>query len=75
MSDGSNSRGGLLLIVMARTEDEAPVGIKAAPPHLPTDVWRMPGETIDQLAHRATQMAEGRGAVLCQFLYGDEVRH
>ena len=42
--------GPLHLIVQAASRTDEPIGIHAAPPYLLVDVWRLPGETQEQLA-------------------------
>ncbi len=61
--------GPLRLILQASNRHDEPSGIRAAPPFLPAEVWRLPGETVDQLAHRALQMAVGSGTVVAAFIY------
>ena len=67
--------GRLHIKLMGRDRASQPCGIRAAPPHLPVDLWRMPGETVEQMAHRALQMAVGRGLVLARLVYPDEEAH
>lgn len=74
MKRPSNGRTGRLHIkLMGRARHDQPCGIRATPPHLPVDLWRLPGETVEQLAHRALQMATGQGVVVARLVYPDEV--
>jgi len=67
-----NARKGPLHIqLLGRTRNDQPCGIRAALPHLPVDLWRLPGETVDQMAHRALQMATGQGLVVALLIYAD----
>ncbi len=45
--------GPLNLIVHARDPHTPPVGIRACPPFLAEDLWCLPGESLQQLVHRA----------------------
>ena len=67
--------GPLHLIVQATSRTDEPIGIRAAPPYLLVDVWRLPGETQEQLAHRALQMAVGSGVAAAAFIYRPAVVH
>lgn len=67
--------GCLHLQLMGRGRAEEPCGVHAAPPHLPVDLWRLPGETVEQLAHRAAQSAVGQGSVVAFLMYPGQVRY
>lgn len=69
------STGSLDLIVLARDPHRPPAGIRACPPHLPSDVHVLPGETLKQLVERAMRQAVGQGVALAVVFYGDEVLH
>lgn len=67
--------GKLRLIVQGRGRHDQACGIAAAPPHLPVDLLRLPGETLEQLAHRALQTVVGQGVVVLFLFYPEEVTH
>ncbi len=67
--------GRLHIKLLGRCRSQQPCGIKAAPPHLPHALLCLPGETVEQLAHRALQTATGQGVVLACLMYPDEVAH
>jgi hypothetical protein len=65
----------LNLIVHARDPHTPPVGIRACPPFLAEDLWCLPGESLQQLVHRAKCLAVGQGVAATSVFYADEVRH
>lgn len=67
--------GSLHLIVQGRDPKTLPAGIRACKPYLPHDLYRLPGETIQQLANRARFTAVGQGVAVTWFFYPDEVTH
>ena len=50
-----------------------PIGIEAAPPHLAETVWRLPGETADELFARALDLTTGTGFVVALVLYASDL--
>jgi hypothetical protein len=70
-----NKTGELRLVIKGRGRSELPTGVRAAPPFLPEPLYRLPGETIEQLAHRTLQTVVGHGLAVVWFFYPDEVKH
>ena len=72
-------KGRLRLVVKARDSKTMPAGIRACPPYLPTDLWALPGESVQALAQRAVRVATVTGrepaVVVAWVFYADEVRH
>ena len=66
-------QGDLHLILMSRSYRHEPIGVHAAPPHLPVMLYRQQGETLQALANRAMQAAVGTGTVAARFAYLDEL--
>ena len=69
MATTPDRSGRLRLILLASSRTDDPVGVAAAPPHLPSTLWRLPGETADQLYARALACAVGQGTVAVRVLY------
>lgn len=67
--------GPFKLLVHARDPHTQPAGVRACPPFLPHDVWRLPGESLVQLVHRAKGIAVGQGVACTWLFYPDEVAH
>jgi hypothetical protein len=65
--------GQLRLILLAGDRSDDPVGVAAVPPHLPDPVWRLPGETPNQLYARALASAVGQGVVAARVMYRDDL--
>lgn len=65
----------LRLIVRGSFRSDPPAGIRAALPHLPDDVLRLPGETVEQMGKRALHLAQGHGVLVVDLFYADQVRH
>jgi hypothetical protein len=61
--------GPLQLRLVHRVNAGEAVGIGAIPGHLAEPLWRWPGETLNQLMYRASQIATGNGVVLGRLLY------
>lgn len=61
--------GSLQLILVATDPKDEPIGVEAAPPHLPETLWRLPGETSSQLYARACRTAVGTGVIAARVLY------
>lgn len=68
-------KGPFKLIVWGTYPDALPCAVKACPPHLPADVWRLPGETLEQLVNRAKHLAVGQGVAVTTLVYPGDVRH
>ncbi len=69
MTKTPDRTGKLHLVLMAGDRTDDPIGVAAAPPHLPEPVLRLPGETPDQLYARALATAVGQGVVAARVLY------
>ena len=67
--------GAFHLIVMGTDPRAEPVGVRRCPPYLAHDVVRLPGETTEQLVHRAKALAVGQGVAVTVLLYPGEVLH
>lgn len=65
--------GPLRLILLASHRSDQPVGVAAAPPHLPHDLWRLPKERPEQFYARVLATAVGQGVVAVRLLYADEL--
>jgi hypothetical protein len=65
--------GTLHLVLMAGDRADDPIGVAAAPPHLPEPVLRLPGETPNQLYARALATATGQGVVAARVMYRDDL--
>jgi len=68
-------RGAFHLIVIGTDPRSEPMAVRRCPPHLPQDVVRLPGETTEQLVHRAKALAVGQGVAVTVLLYPGEVLH
>lgn len=61
--------GALHLIFVASDPRDEPIGVEASLPHLPETVWRLPGESSEQLFARALATAVGQGVGAARVLY------
>lgn len=67
--------GNLRLILVARRDAGEVLGALAAPPHLPTDLWRWPGETEAAFYHRVLGATLGEGVVRVVLVYRADFAH
>jgi hypothetical protein len=67
--------GSFHLIVIGRDMESEPCAVRACPPHLDADVWRLPGESVAGLVNRAKQLAVGQGVAVTTLVYAEDVRH
>lgn len=65
--------GALHVEMRGRSPSHIPVGVRASPPHLLEPLWRLPGESVEQLARRAMYACSGAGVVVLWLSYADEV--
>lgn len=63
------------LIVIGRDRESEPCAVRACPPHLQEDVWRLPGESLTGMVNRAKCMALGQGVAVTTLVYPDQVAH